>query len=52
VVVDPDQVGTFRIFVKADPEVLAEQSNPMRFTFTDAATGEVVTHETTFVGPR
>ena len=51
VTVAPDQVGTFRIFVTADPGVLAAQSSDMLFTFTDPASEEVVTHQTIFVGP-
>ena len=51
VTVAPDQVGAFRIFIKADPGVLEAQSSDMLFTFTDPATEEVVTHATTFVGP-
>jgi cytochrome c oxidase accessory protein FixG len=49
--VDPDDVGTFRVFVTAPREHLAGKATDFQFVLTDQNTGEVVEHATVFSGP-
>ena len=49
--VAPDRVGSFRVFVAADPDDLGEKSTPFEFTVTDKETGNTETYDTVFAGP-
>jgi polyferredoxin len=49
--VKPDDIGSFRVFVKAPRESLAGKSTDMSFILTDTKTGAVVEHSTPFFGP-
>ncbi len=49
--VRPDDVGSFRVFVRADRSALSGKSTDMTFVLTDTATGESHGHDTVFVGP-
>jgi polyferredoxin len=49
--VKPDDIGSFRVFVKASRESLAGKSTDMSFVLTDTGTGAVVEHSTAFFGP-
>ncbi|MDP2699564.1 cytochrome c oxidase accessory protein CcoG [Thalassospira sp.] len=50
--VAPDRVGSFRVFVAADPAVLQDEATPMDFTVTDKVTGATKTYDTVFAGPK
>jgi len=49
--VAPDRVGSFRVFVAADPQTLDGKSTPFEFTVTDKETGNTETYDTVFAGP-
>lgn len=49
--VHPDQVGTFRIFVRAPRESLEDQFNELEFDITVLETGEEIEYDATFAGP-
>jgi cytochrome c oxidase accessory protein FixG len=49
--VEPDDVGSFRVFVAADRAGLAGKSTPLTLVLTDTATGATVEHATIFSGP-
>ena len=49
--VGPDQVGTFRVFVRAPLESLEDHFNEMEFILFNAATGEEIEYDVTFAGP-
>ncbi len=49
--VDPDTVGTYRVFVTAPPEAVAGERIDMWFAITDAASGETRRVENVFAGP-
>jgi cytochrome c oxidase accessory protein FixG len=49
--VEPDDVGTFRVFVTAPREHLSGAATDFRFVLTDRNSGEVVEHDTVFSGP-
>ncbi len=49
--VEPDDVGTFRVFVTAPREQLTGKATDFQFVLTDQDTGEVVEHATVFSGP-
>jgi polyferredoxin len=49
--VEPDDVGTFRVFVTAPRERLSGTATDFRFVLTDRNSGEVVEHDTVFSGP-
>jgi cytochrome c oxidase accessory protein FixG len=49
--VRPDQVGTFRVFLRAPRDIAADESHPIAFTLTEQATGETARHGSTFVRP-
>lgn len=49
--VDADQVGTFRVFVKASPQALEGRQTSFDLVLTDLATRALVEHETVFAGP-
>ena len=49
--VKPDDIGSFRVFVKASRESLAGKSTDMSFVLTDTETGAVVEHSAAFFGP-
>lgn len=50
--VAPDRVGSFRVFVAADPDNLQGDSTPFEFTVIDRETGNTETYDTIFAGPR
>lgn len=50
--VGADKVGTFKIYVRANPEVLKAASNPLDFIVRDKDTGEMITQPQVFHGPR
>ncbi|MGB0682697.1 MAG: cytochrome c oxidase accessory protein CcoG [Magnetovibrionaceae bacterium] len=47
----PDQVATFKIYVRADRAALEEKSEDITFVLRDKATGEIAEQDTVFVGP-
>lgn len=49
--VKADSVGTFRVYVTADPAVLEDEATDMDFILTNVQTGEQVEYETLFAGP-
>ena len=49
--VAPDEVGTFRVYVKAPPGSLTGQRTDFRFVLTDLGSRQVLTHATVFNGP-
>jgi cytochrome c oxidase accessory protein FixG len=49
--VEGDSVGTFRVFVRADPDPDRPHSAPLRFTVRQTTSGEVNDYETVFNGP-
>ncbi len=49
--VKPDQVGTFRVFLRAPRDATAEESHAIEFTLTEQASGETARHHSTFVRP-
>lgn len=49
--VQPDDVSTFRVFVKAPPTALQGKSTPLTFVLTDEATGQAHPHVAAFAGP-
>jgi len=49
--VKPDDIGSFRVFVKASRSALDGKSTGFDFLLTDTATGETVEHATVFAGP-
>ncbi|MCC9624603.1 cytochrome c oxidase accessory protein CcoG [Thalassospira sp. MA62] len=49
--VAPDRVGSFRVFVAADPSDLDGTNTDFVFTVTDTNTGETETYDTVFAGP-
>lgn len=49
--VSPDDVGTFRVFVKAPPTSLAGERTDFHFVLTDLATRQMLNHATIFNGP-
>ena len=49
--VKPDDIGSFRVFVKASRSALDGKSTGFDFLLTDTATGETIEHATVFAGP-
>jgi len=49
--VRPDDIGSFRVFVKVPRGSLDDRSTDLTFVLTDVATGAVVEHDTVFAGP-
>jgi polyferredoxin len=49
--VDGDGVGTFRVFVRAEPDADRPHSAPIRFIVRQSQSGEVNDYETVFNGP-
>ena len=49
--VDPDAVGTFRVFVTAPRGHLTGKATDFQFVLTDQASGAVIEHPATFSGP-
>jgi IG-like fold at C-terminal of FixG, putative oxidoreductase len=49
--VDGDSVGSFRVFVRADPDADRPDSTPIRFIVRQAQSGETNDYETVFNGP-
>jgi cytochrome c oxidase accessory protein FixG len=49
--VDGDDVGTFRVLVRADPDADRPQSAPIRFVVRRTDTGEMNDYDTVFNGP-
>lgn len=49
--VSPDSVGSFKVYVTADPKDIKAKSVPMDFIVRDKGTGEVVTQNQVFAGP-
>jgi hypothetical protein len=49
--VPPDEVGAFRIFVKAPLEALTAKQTSYDLVLTDLATRETVVHRAIFNGP-
>ncbi len=49
--VKADQVGTFRVFVRAPPQSLSGRSNYLDFRLIEKAANEVTDQETLFYGP-
>ena len=49
--VGPDQVGTFRVFVRAPLASLDDQFNEMEFELRNADTGKKIDYDVTFAGP-
>ena len=49
--VAPDSVGTFRVFIKMDPEKLLEKSTKLEFNLVNINTGVEIDPETVFYGP-
>ncbi|WP_252509610.1 cytochrome c oxidase accessory protein CcoG [Thalassospira sp. TSL5-1] len=50
--VAPDQVGSYRVFVAADPTSLQSDATPIDFIVTNTASGVSETHDTIFAGPK
>jgi cytochrome c oxidase accessory protein FixG len=50
--VDADQVGTFRVFIAADPKTLKTDATPLDFVVTDNQSGVSEVHDTIFAGPK
>ncbi len=49
--VQPDAVGTFRVFVTVPVAAAPPGTKPITFTVRDEAGGERASHEAVFVGP-
>ncbi len=49
--VEPDSVGTFRIYVTAPKSVMTSKAMPLTLTLTDLDNGKVRSHENLFAGP-
>lgn len=49
--VAPDRVGSFRVFVAANPNNLQGASTPFEFMVIDKETGNTETYDTVFAGP-
>lgn len=49
--VGPDQVGTFRVFVRAPLASLDDQFNDLEFVLHNADTGKKIDYDVTFAGP-
>jgi len=50
--VAPDRVGSFRVFIAANPSALDGDATPFEFTVTDTETGNTETYDTVFAGPK
>ncbi|RCK41768.1 cytochrome c oxidase accessory protein CcoG [Thalassospira xiamenensis] len=50
--VAPDRVGSFRVFVAADPEALDGEATPFEFSVTDPKDNIRETYDTVFAGPK
>lgn len=48
----PDDVATFRVFVRAPRASLEDDATDMTFVLKDLATGKIKEHDTVFAGPR
>ncbi|MCU0838817.1 MAG: cytochrome c oxidase accessory protein CcoG [Rhodospirillales bacterium] len=49
--VGPDQIGTFRVFVRAPSEVLTGKATDFKFFLIDMETRELINHAAVFHGP-
>jgi len=49
--VQPDSIGTFRVFVRAEKKALSGKSSPLSFELIDKANGASDTSNTVFAGP-
>ena len=49
--VDPDSVGTFRLFITAPKDALPGKSAPLTVKVEDEDTGKVMSHQNLFAGP-